>query len=335
VNNAITVFSGTTGKLLKEVSVFIDTTTITGLSTIGTSGGGLSNLYFTSGGQLNFDGSDVVIAHSANLLTLTGGGLTVVGAIIATTLEATSTVTVGTNLLMPSGGVINFNGGDVTITHGANLLTIAGGDLTVSGLVTATTLTVTSTTTLDTALTGVLRADSGVVSTDSDVTDLVTAADLTTAGKIEIATAAETSTGTDATRAVSPDGLAGSVFGGKYAQFMLFESDTSVSTGNGVGGFAVPADYNGMDLVAATATVHTKGVTDTTDVMIRRRRGGVDADMLSVAITVGDEWFVSDGSIDTSNDDLATGDQIYCDVDAVHSGTAPLGLTVVLTFRFA
>jgi hypothetical protein len=50
----------------------------------------------------------------------------------------------------------------------------------------------TGTVTLPTGLTGVLRADSGVVSTDSNVTDLVSAADTTTAGKVELATDAET-----------------------------------------------------------------------------------------------------------------------------------------------
>lgn len=55
--------------------------------------------------------------------------------------------------------------------------------------------------------TGVLRADSGVVSVDSDVTDIVAAATASAAGKVELATTAETETGTDATRAVTPDGL--------------------------------------------------------------------------------------------------------------------------------
>lgn len=67
--------------------------------------------------------------------------------------------------------------------------------------------TFTGTVTLPVGLTGVIRADSGVVSTDSDVTDLVSAASDTAAGKVELATTAETTTGTDATRAVTPDGL--------------------------------------------------------------------------------------------------------------------------------
>jgi hypothetical protein len=45
--------------------------------------------------------------------------------------------------------------------------------------------------------------------TTGNVDAVVSAASLTTAGKIEIATVAETNTGTDATRAVSPDGLDG------------------------------------------------------------------------------------------------------------------------------
>jgi hypothetical protein len=67
--------------------------------------------------------------------------------------------------------------------------------------------TFTGTVTLPIGLTGVLRADTGVVSTDSDVTDIVSAASDTLAGKVELATTAETTTGTDATRAVTPDGL--------------------------------------------------------------------------------------------------------------------------------
>jgi hypothetical protein len=89
---------------------------------------------------------------------------------------------------------------------------------------------------------------------------------------------------------------------------------------------------NAMDLTAAIASVHTQGVTGTTDVQLRRRRAGSDVDMLSTKITIGAEYFAADGVIDTANDDINTGDQIYVDVDAIHSGTAPLGLSVTLSF---
>lgn len=114
---------------------------------------------------------------------------------------------------------------------------------------------------------------------------------------------------------------------------ILFESDTDVAIGDGKGAFVVPVLMDEMNLVDVIASVHTKGVTGTTDVQVRRRRLGVDADMLSSEITIGDEFFASDGIIDGANDDVNDGDQIYIDVNAVHSGTAPKGLSVVLSFR--
>lgn len=118
----------------------------------------------------------------------------------------------------------------------------------------------------------------------------------------------------------------------RTVSFVAFGSGTSVSVGDGVEGFPVPATMNGLDLKAALAAVHTKGVTATTDVQIRRRRAGADADMLSTKITIGDEYYAADGVIDAANDDLATGDMLFIDVDAIHSGTAPMGLSVSLTF---
>lgn len=53
--------------------------------------------------------------------------------------------------------------------------------------------------------------------------------------------------------------------------------------------------------------------------------------MLSTAVTIGDEYFASDGVINTDYDDLIEGDKVYIDIDAVHSGTAPKGLSATLT----
>ena len=113
----------------------------------------------------------------------------------------------------------------------------------------------------------------------------------------------------------------------------LFESGISVQTGDGAVAFTIPAYMNGMELIDVVASVHTKGITNTTDIQIRRRRAGSDVDMLSTKITIGDEFFASDEVINTSNDDVNTGDQIYVDIDAIHSGTAPQGLSIVLTFK--
>lgn len=113
----------------------------------------------------------------------------------------------------------------------------------------------------------------------------------------------------------------------------VFESDINVVIGNGKIPFTVPADMNGMNLTDVVASVHTKGITNTTDIQIRRRRAGVDVDMLSTKITIGDEYFATDEGINLANDDVQTGDQIYFDVDAIHTGTAPKGLSVTPTFQ--
>ena len=142
-------------------------------------------------------------------------------------------------------------------------------------------------------------------------------------------------TGTGSTGVAGPTGT-GSTGGtgadaGNGFCIAIFQSDVSVATGNGKVAFTVPAFMNGMDLTAAIASVHTQGITNTTDIIIRRRRGGSDVDMLDGPITIGAEFFAADGSIDPVNDDVLTGDQIYVDVDAVHD-TPPLGLSVTLSF---
>jgi len=176
-----------------------------------------------------------------------------------------------------------------------------------------------------------LSGDAASLGADGALT--LVAANLTTAGKIEVATAAETTTGTDAARAVSPDGLAGSRYGEECIAWTVVDSDTDVAVADGKQAFTVPSTLNGMDIVDVIASVHTKGVTGTTDVQLRRRRAGADADVLSTKVTIGDEFYAADEVVNAANDDLNTGDQLYVDVDAVHSGTAPKGLSVTVIAR--
>ena len=115
----------------------------------------------------------------------------------------------------------------------------------------------------------------------------------------------------------------------------VFPGSAAVTVGDGAVGVPIPAFLNGWNITAVLCTVEDKGVTGTTDVQVRRWRAGSAADVLSTKVTIGDEWFAADGVINASNDDLATGDIIYIDVDAVHSGTAPNGLSVVVTVESA
>ena len=150
------------------------------------------------------------------------------------------------------------------------------------------------------------------------------------AGIIELATIAETSPGSSTDRAITPDALSGSRFGSKSVCLVPLESDQSAVVGDGKAAFTIGQAMTGMDLLRYVASCHTIG-SGTVTIQIRRRRAGTDADMLSTAITLTNEYLCTDGAINTSYDDVQTGDQIYIDIDGV-TATAPQGLSVTLEF---
>jgi len=161
------------------------------------------------------------------------------------------------------------------------------------------------------------------------------AATATTQGIVELATAAETTTGTDATRAVTPDGLAGSEYGERAVQMVIFEFTTSCSTGDGKFYFHVDSRLAGMDLVDVHAQVVTAGTTGTMDIQIANVTQA--ADMLSTKITIdsgetGSDTAATPAVIDTNNDDVAENDLLRVDIDVIHT-TAAKGLIVTLGFR--
>lgn len=165
----------------------------------------------------------------------------------------------------------------------------------------------------------------------------VDAASTSAAGVSELATAAETTTGTDAARTITPDGLAGSDYGKRVVSILVFDDSQNVATGDGAGDvfWRVPAVLNGWNLVAVAAQVQTAGTTNTTDIQIANVTQA--ADMLTTKITIDSGETDSSTAataavIDTSNDDVATGDRLRIDVDAV-STTPPKGLLVELTFQ--
>lgn len=159
----------------------------------------------------------------------------------------------------------------------------------------------------------------------------VAAASDTLAGKVELATAAETTTGTDTTRAVTPDGLSGSEYGKRGLGFIVIDFTTDVTTGDGKSySFPLPACYNGMNLVSARAGVITAGTTNATTIMVHNETDNTD--MLSAAISIASGDKAGTGTVNASYDDVVTNDVIRIDVDSV-STTAPKGLTVALEFQ--
>lgn len=265
----------------------------------------------------------------------------------ATTDNTPVALTVGTNTVI--GRVA---GAITTLAVDSDLTSVSASDDTVASakaIKTALDLkaplaspTFTGTLTVPVGLTGVLRADTGVVSVDTDVTDIVSAASDTVAGKIEIATSAEINTGTDNTRAVSPDALAGSEFGKRTVAILVSDPlGDAITTGDGKAVVAIDTTINGMNLVAVKSYVTTVSSSGNPTVQLRRSRRAsdttrTDADMLSTPVSISASEFASaDAStapvINTSNDDVQTGDMIFVDIDTAGTGTK--GLNLLLTFQ--
>lgn len=150
------------------------------------------------------------------------------------------------------------------------------------------------------------------------------------------ASTAETTTGTETAKAVTPDGLAGSsIFGVKAVEAVVFDFATDCATGDGKFYFVIPPALNGMNLVGVHGRAITAGTTGTMDVQLRNVTDSVD--MLSTKLTwdsteVGTDTAATPYVIDTTKDDVASYDVIAVDVDAVQT-TKAKGMIITLWFQ--
>lgn len=277
-----------------------------------TAGGGLalSGHQFSVNTAFAFTWSAAhIFPNSSGLRIYDSGSDHTLGIIVGTNFSADRTLTI-----IP---------GDAsrTITLGGNVTTAA--PFTLSGAF-SSTFTFSNTTT-------VTFPTSGTLATTAAASD-------TASGLVELATSAETTTGTDATRAVTPDGLAGSDYGKHLVQIAVHDpnSSSSLTTGDGKAYFRVPAIMNGYNLVAVASSVTTNSTSGLPTVQLRRVRSGSPVDMLSTSLTIdaneGDSSTAATAAvINTSNDDVQTGDKIHIDVDVAGTGTK--GLSVEMTFQ--
>lgn len=110
---------------------------------------------------------------------------------------------------------------------------------------------------------------------------------------------------------------------------------SQVPVGDGKAQFLVTEELNGMNLVRAAAAVTTVSSSGTPTYQVRRQRSGTDVDMLSTKITIDANEKTSytaatPNVINTTNDDVLTGDLIFPDKDVI--GTGENGDIVALTF---
>jgi hypothetical protein len=162
----------------------------------------------------------------------------------------------------------------------------------------------------------------------------VSAATTSLAGKVELATTAEINTGTDATRAMTPDAFAASNMGKKVLEVVIVGTDTAVGTTtvgvDDIPFIAIPAEFNGWVIVDYYAFHYAAGSgAGTTDVELIRRRAAANVDVMSTPVTTDAEMYANDGVINGANDDVATGDRLIPYVSAIEA-TPPEGLTVAI-----
>jgi hypothetical protein len=187
--------------------------------------------------------------------------------------------------------------------------------------------------------TGALQVGGNAVLNTSNV------ANESTAGIIEIATAAEINTATDTGRAIAPDQFNGSVFGEIVTEIEVFEATVDNATGNGKVYFVVPSKFDGMSLIDVQGHVIATGTTGTLTVALTRcdavatgdQCSGTTAQMLSTNLTIdsGENKSATAAAapvIDTANDDVSTDQVIRVDISAVHT-TPAKGLVLKFSFR--
>jgi hypothetical protein len=166
-------------------------------------------------------------------------------------------------------------------------------------------------------------------------TALLTASSTTVSGRVELATNTETTTGTDATRALSPDGFAHSDHGKRVIQIAVSDPNGSaITTGDGKAYLRINSVLNGYNLVGVAAHVTTVSSSGIPTFQIANVTDTVD--MLSTKLTIDanekdSSTAATAAVIDGAHDDVATGDELRIDCDV--AGTGAKGLIVELTFQ--
>ena len=123
-------------------------------------------------------------------------------------------------------------------------------------------------------------------------------------------------------------------FDAEITHVLQGDPTTALSTGDGKLYFTVPESLDGYNLISAHACVYTVSSSGAPSIQVHNRTDAVD--MLSVSITIdvselNSYTATTPHTVDTSNDDVSTGDVICIDVDV--AGTGVEGLDIHLVFN--
>jgi hypothetical protein len=107
---------------------------------------------------------------------------------------------------------------------------------------------------------------------------------------------------------------------------------TACANGTYIIGWPITDELDGLELKDAWARVKTKGATSTMNIQFtKQNNNGTLADMLRTQITMGDEYFASDGVVNATNKGVSAGNLVLASITQVHS-TPAKGLWVAATF---
>lgn len=119
----------------------------------------------------------------------------------------------------------------------------------------------------------------------------------------------------------------------KTVEIKVLDDSTTLTTGDGKYVWVVPSQFNNRIIIGVFATITTVSSSGTPTIQIRNITDSVD--VLSTAIIIDASEYTSDTAatpavINTSNDDLTTGDRIAIDVDVAGTGAKGLSVGIII-----
>ncbi len=308
-------FTATSGTITNATATNFDVTTRLGwLDATGTS------LFSTSGGFTSL----YTGAFTANGTGATSTNLYISGNSIVTSLQWTNAT--GTTLALTG----NFSAGSSTVT--TLNFTNATGTAIYASSYTGSTITVTSATMTNLGVTSLLVG--GKLPCLADGTNC------------PFASIAETSTGTETAKAITPDSLAGSNYGKRFIELqMATDTKAYLATSAATSCQMIPPELNGWYLVDAWATNNTVGAGGTSTQIQIVRATSTDAvvwtysDMLSRPIHIDPpeigSWSAmatTTPAINASNKTVTAYEMVCAEIKAL-TNTPPKGTVTAITLQ--